>query len=85
MLIGFGTRNATIFENQFPNIDTFPEIFNIVSFRKSELVHTIIFSVRGQRTAEVVADDEAFLIANWDASFGLRSLRNPIVTLLLLK
>ena len=79
MLIGFGTRNTTIRENRFENRDTFVELFNVVSFRRSELTHTMTFSVTGQRTAEVVAEDQAFSIEfpNWDASFGLRSLENP--------
>ena len=79
MFIGFGTRNTTIRENQFPDQDSFQELFNVVSFRKSELTHTITFSVTGQRTAEVVAEGQAFSpeFPNFDASFGSRSMENP--------
>ena len=79
MFIGFGTRNTTIHENRFPNQDSFHELFNVVSFRRSELIHTMTFSVTGQRTAVVVAEDQAFSIEfpNWDASFGRRSEENP--------
>ena len=79
MLIGFGTRSTTISENRFPDQDSFVETFNVVSFRRSELTHTMTFSVTGQRTAEVVADDQAFLpeFPNFDASFGRRSEENP--------
>ena len=77
MFIGFGTRSTTILENKFPNVDSFNEHFNIGSFRRSQLVHTMTFSVRGQRTAEVVAEGEEFVIANWDAAFGIRSYQNP--------
>ena len=57
----------------------FLEEINVVSFRRSELIHTITFSVTGQRTAEVVADDQAFSpeFPHWDASFGLHSEDNP--------
>ena len=79
MFIGFGTRNTTIRENQFPDQDSFQELFNIVSFRKSELTHTMTFSVTSQRTAEVVAEYQAFSpeFPNFDASFGRRSVQNP--------
>ena len=79
MFIGFGTRNTTIRENRFQNQDSFQELFNVVSFRRSELTHTMTISVTGQRTAEVVAGDQAFLIEfpNWDSSFGRRSELNP--------
>ena len=79
MFIGFGTRNTTIRENRFENRDTFVELFNIVSFRRSELIHTMTFSVTGQRTAEVVAEDQSFSpeFPNFDASFGRRSEENP--------
>ena len=79
MFIGFGTRNTTIRENEFPDLDSFLEQFNVVSFRRSELTHTMTFSVTGQRTAVVVAEDQQFSIEfpDWDASFGLRSLENP--------
>ena len=79
MFIGFGTRNTTIFENQFPSQDSFPQPFNVISFRRSELTHTMIFSVTGQRTAEVVAENQAFLpeFPNFDAFFGLHSEENP--------
>ena len=79
MLIGFGIRNTTILENRFPNQDSYQELFNVVSFRRSELLYTVTFSVTGQRTAEVVAEDQAFSIEfpNWDASFGGRSVENP--------
>ena len=53
------------------------ELFNVISFQTSQVVHTITFSVTGQRTAEVVAEDQAFSIANWDAAFGHRSEENP--------
>ena len=79
MFIGFGTRNTTIRENKFENQDSFTEQFNVVSFRRSELTHTMTFSVTGQRTAEVVSEDQAFSIEfpDWDASFGRRSEENP--------
>ena len=79
MFIGFGTRNTTIRESRFPNRDSFQELFNVVSLRRSELIHTMTFSISGQRTAEVVADDQAFSpeFPNWDASFGRRSVENP--------
>ena len=79
MLIGFGTRSTTISENKFPNQDSFHECFNVVSLRRSELTHTVAISVTGQRTAEVVSEDQAFSLEspNWDASFGIRSLENP--------
>ena len=79
MFIGFGTRNTTIRENRFPSQDSFQERFNVVSFRRSELIHTMTFSVIGQRTAVVVTQDRAFSIEfpNWDASFGFRSVENP--------
>ena len=79
MLIGFGTRSTTIHENKFQDLDSFQEQFNVVSLRRSELTHTMTFSVRGQRTAEVVAEDQAFSpdFPNWDASFGARSNINP--------
>ena len=79
MFIGFGTRNTTIYENQFPNRDSFQELFNVVSLRRSELTHTMTFSVTGQRTAELVSEGQAFSIEfpNWDASFGHRSVENP--------
>ena len=75
MLIGFGTRSTTISENKFPNQDSFQECFNVVSLRRSELTHTMAISVTGQRTAEVVSEDQAFSLEspNWDASFGSRS------------
>ena len=80
MLIGFGTRSTTISEYRFPDQDSFPELLNVVSLRRSELTHTMTFSVN-QRTAEVVAESEEFSIEypNWDASFGQRSLENPSV------
>ena len=79
MFIGFGTRNTTIRENKFPNQDSFSELFNIISFRRSELMHIMIFSVTGQRTAVVVSEEQVFSIEfpNWDASFGSRSMENP--------
>ena len=77
MFIGFGTRNTTIRENRFPNRDSFPELFNVVSLRRSELNYTMTFSITGQRTAVVVSEDEVFVITNWDASFGGRSMENP--------
>ena len=79
MFIGFGTRNTTLSENRFPNVDSFCEFFNVVSLRRSELTHIMIFSVTGQRTAEVVAGDQAFLpeFPNFDVSFGRHSLENP--------
>ena len=79
MFIGFGTRNTTIFENQFPSQDSFTELFNVISFRRSELTYTMRFSVTGQRTAEVVAEDQAFSpeFPNWDAAFGVHSEENP--------
>ena len=77
MFIGFGTRNTTILENKFLNQDSFIELFNVVSFRRSEFAHTMTFSVTGQRTAEVVSEDEAFTIANWDAAFGRHSVAYP--------
>ena len=79
MFIGFVTRNTTILENQFPSQDSFPQPFNVISFRRSELTYTMRFSVTGQRTAEVVAEDQAFTIEfpNWDAAIGYRSLENP--------
>ena len=77
MFIGFGTRSTAVLENKFPDDDSFYELFNIASFRRSQLVHTVTFSVRGQTTAEVVAEGEEFVIANWDAAFGIRSYQNP--------
>ena len=79
MFIGFGTRNTTIRENRFPDQDSFQELFNVVSFRRSELIHIMTFSVTGQRTAEVVAEDQAFSpdFPDFDVSFGRRSLENP--------
>ena len=77
MLIGFGTRNTTILENRFPNQDSFLELFNVVSLRRSELIHTMTFSITGQRTAVVVAEDEEFSIQFPDAAFGRRSEENP--------
>ena len=77
MFIGFGTRNTTIHENQFPNWDSFQELFNVVSLRRSELIHTMTFSITGQRTAEVVAENQAFAFSHWDAAFGRRSVENP--------
>ena len=77
MFIGFVTRSTTILENKFPDVDSFNELFNIVSLRRSELEHTMTFYVRGQRTAEIVAQGEEFVIANWDAAFGIRSYQNP--------
>ena len=79
MFIGFGTRNTTILENRFPNQDSFQELFNVVSLRRSELIHTMTFSVSGQRTAIVVSQDQAFSIQfpDWDAAFGRRSEENP--------
>ena len=79
MFIGFGTRNTTIHENRFPDQDSFVELFNVISFRRSELTHTMTFSITGQRTAEVIAEDQAFLpeFPNFDASFGIRSVENP--------
>ena len=78
MLIGFGTRNTTISENKFPNLDSFLEVFNVLSFRRSELIHTMTFSVTGQRTAEVIAQDQIFSpeFPNFDASFGHRLVEN---------
>ena len=78
MFIGFGTKSTTISENKFPG-DSFVELFNVVSLRRSELIHTMVFSVRGLRTAEVVSEDQAFSpdFPNWDASFGRRSGENP--------
>ena len=77
MFIGFGTRNTTIRENRFPNQDSFQELFNVISLRFSELIHTMTFSVTGQRTAVVVSEDQAFSFPNWDASFGIHSISNP--------
>ena len=79
MFIGFGTRITTIPENRFPDQDSFPELFNIVSLRRSELAYTMTFSVTGQRTAEVVAEDQTFSLEfpNWDAAIGRRSLDHP--------
>ena len=79
MFIGFGSRNTTISENKFPNEDLFREFFNVVSLRRSEHTHTMIFSVTGQRTAVVVSEDQAFLpeFPDFDASFGRRSEENP--------
>ena len=79
MLIGFGTRSTTIYENRFPDQDSFSELLNVVSLRRSELTYTMIFSVRGHRTAEVVSEGQEFSpdFPNWDASFGRRSLRYP--------
>ena len=85
MFIGFGTRNTTIRENRFPNQDSFQELFNVVSFRRSELTHSMTFPVTGQRTADVVAEGEDFSpeFPNFDASFGRRSVENPMILLLL--
>ena len=79
MFIGFGTTNTSISESKFPAQDSFLELFNVVSFRRSELVYIMTISVRGERTAEVVAKDEEFSMefTNWDASFGFRSLSDP--------
>ena len=79
MVIGFATRNTTIRENKFPAQDSFMEQFNVVSFRASELVYTITFSVTGQRTADVVAEGQEFSsrFPDWDASFGGRQQENP--------
>ena len=87
MLIGFGTRNTTIRENRFPFQDSFAELFNVISFRTSELVYEMTFSVTGQRNAEVVAENETFStnFPNWDVSFGSRLLQNepPFILLTL--
>ena len=79
MFIGFETRNRTIFENKIPDQDSFVEVFNIISLRRSELTHIMRFSVIGQRTAEVVHEDEVFSpeFPNWDAAFGRSSYINP--------
>ena len=77
MFIGFGTRNTTILENQFPSQDSFPQPFNVISFRRSELTYTMRFSVTGQRSAEVVAEAFTIEFPNWDAAIGYRSLENP--------
>ena len=77
MFIGFENRNTTLLENKFPNQDSFPELFNVASFRRSELTYTVSFSVTGQGTAVVVAEDQAFIIPSWDAFFGGRSEENP--------
>ena len=79
MFIGFATRSTTISENKFPDQDSFLEFFNVVSLRRSELVYTMTFSVTGQRTAEVVSEDQAFSpdFPNWDVAIGHRSVENP--------
>ena len=79
MLIGFGTRSTTISENKFPSHDSFHEFFNVVSLRRSELTHTMTFSVAGQRTAEVVSEDQAFSpeFPHFDVAFGHRFEENP--------
>ena len=79
MFVGFGTRNTTLFKNKFLNQDSFHEVFNVISLRRSELIHIMGISVKHQRTAEVVAEDQAFStdFPNWDASFGQRSVENP--------
>ena len=79
MFIGFGTRETTIVENRFPDRDSFLELFNVVSLRRSELNYRMTFSVTGQRTAEVVSEEQAFSIEfpDFDASFGGRSEENP--------
>ena len=76
MFIGFGTKSTTISENKFP-VDSFVETFNVVSLRRSELIHTMVFSVKGHRTAEVVSEEQTFVFPNFDASFGRRSEKNP--------
>ena len=68
--IGFGTRSSTILENRFQYQDSFPEGFNVVSSQTSEVVRTITFSVIGQRTAEVVPENQAYGIGSWDVAFG---------------
>ena len=79
MFIGFGARNTTIRENQFPYQDSFQELFNVVFLRRSELTSTMTFAVTGQRTAEVVSQDQAFSpeFPSWDASFGGRPEEYP--------
>ena len=77
MFIGFGTRNTFIFENKFPDQDSFFELFNVVSNRTSELTYEMTFSVTGQRTAVVVARGEENVFSNWDVSFGERSKESP--------